>query len=65
MSTPGAGSFGYSMADLHVLERQRQRSQASGITLSEADLNEYRQLCVCLCDLFSDSGLLSVQTRIR
>ncbi|KIR32463.1 cohesin complex subunit psm1 [Cryptococcus deuterogattii MMRL2647] len=25
-------------------ERQRQRSQASGITLSEADLNEYRQL---------------------
>lgn len=56
MSIPGAESFGYPMADRHVLERQRQRSQASGITLSEADLNEYRQLCVCLCDSFIDSG---------
>lgn len=65
MSTPGARSFGYSMADRHVLERQRQRSQASGITLSEADLNEYRQLCVCLCDSFIDRRSQSVQTRIR
>lgn len=56
MSIPGAESFAYPMADRHVLERQRQRSQASGITLSEADLNEYRQLCVCLCDSFIDSG---------
>lgn len=39
-------SCGSSKADGHIIERQRQRSQASGITLSAADLNEYRQLCV-------------------
>lgn len=43
LSQRGCGSL---TADEHIIERQRQRSQASGITLSGADLNEYRQLCV-------------------